>query len=139
MLICAGYFEEGFLILDKAIKLNLNHTWWINAGVSFYYLHKKEYEKAFTWAEKMNAEETFWDPLLKCVALSYLDKKQAARKQLTKLLLLEPQLPKHIGTLLSNFLLNDELIEHIVAGLEKSGLLEINGRSSQDNPPFVLS
>ena len=139
MLICAGYYEEGFQILEKAYKLNLNHTWWINGGFSFYYLHKKDYEKAMTWAEKLNAEETFWDPLLKCVALSYLDKKQAARKQLTKLLLLQPELTKHIRTLLSNILLSDELIEHIITGLEKSGLHEINGRSSQDKPPFVLS
>jgi len=139
MLIAAGYFDEGFLILDKATKINLHRTWWINGGFSFYYLHKKEYEKALTWAEKMNAEETFWDPLLKCVALSYLDKKQAARKQLTKLLMLEPESPKQIRTLLSNFLLDDELIQHIITGLEKSGLHEINGRTSQDKPPFVLS
>ena len=139
MLICAGYFDEGFPILENAIKLNLNRTWWVNAGFSFYYLHKKEYEKALTWAEKMNAEETFWDPLLKCVAFSYLDKKQAARKQLTKLLLAEPELPKQVRTLLSNFLLSDELIEHIIGGLEKSGLYEINGRSSQGKPPFVLT
>ncbi len=139
MLICAGYFDEGFLILEKAFKLNLHHTWWINGGFSIYYLYKKEYDKALTWAEKMNAEETFWDPLLKCVALSYLDKKQAARKQLTKLLLLEPELPKQIRTLLSNFLLSDELIVHIIGGLEIAGLYENNRRSSQDKPPYILS
>ena len=87
----------------------------------------------------MNAEETFWDPLLKCVALSYLDKKQAARKQLTKLLLLQPDLPKHIRTLLSNILLSNDLIEQIIGGLENCGMQEINGLSSQDKPPFVLT
>jgi len=139
MLICAGYYEEGFQILEKAVKLNLHHSWWINGGFSIYYLHKKEYDKALTWAEKMNAEETFWNPLLKCVALFYLNKKQAARKQLTKLLLLQPSLSENIRTLLSNFLLNDELIEHIISGLEKTGLNEINEHSPKDKPPVVFS
>jgi len=139
MLICAGYFDEGYRILEKAFILNLHHPWWINGGFSLYYLHKKEYGKALNWAEKMNAEETFWDPLLKCVALTNLNKKEAARKYLSKLLQLEPALPTRIRALLSNFVLSDELIEEIISGLEKSGLRDTNLRSSTDKPPFVIS
>jgi hypothetical protein len=139
MLMCAGYFDEGFPTLENSFSLNLHHSWWINGGFSIYYLHKKEYAKALSWAEKMNAEETFWDPLLKCVALSYLDKNQAARKYLSKLLELEPALPSRIKGLLSNFVLSDELIEVIISGLEKSGMRVTNPSSLTDKPPFVFS
>src|SRR6201999_1229822 len=86
MLICAGYFEEGFPIMEKAVRFNPYYPWWINGGFCFYYLHKKEYTSALSWAEKMNAEETFWDPLLRSVSLSYLDRTEPAKKYLAKLL-----------------------------------------------------
>jgi TolB-like protein len=121
MLICAGYFDEGFPIMEEAVRLNPYYPWWINGGFSFYYLYKKEYAAALYWAEKMHSEETFWDPLLKAVSLSYLDKKEDAEKYLSKLLIMEPETPRQIESMLSTFLLSDELIAQIIGGLKRIG------------------
>jgi TolB-like protein len=122
MVICAGYFDEGFPILDKAIKLHAYYPWWINCGFCFYYLHKEEYVKANYWANKIEAEETFWDPLLKATTLSYLNQDAPAKKQLTKLLKLEPEVPAKIENMLSTLLFSDELVHQIIKGLNKAGM-----------------
>lgn len=122
MVICAGYFEEGFLIMEKAIKLNPYYPWWINCGFCFYYLHKKDYASANYWANKIEAEETFWDPLLKATTLSYLNQQIPAKKQLIKLLKLEPETSTQIRNMLATILLSEELIDQIIAGLSITGL-----------------
>lgn len=124
MLICAGYFEDGFSIMEKAAKAGSHDPLWISGGGCFYYLHKQKYESALFWAEKINSEETFWDPLLKCVAFSYLDKKEEARRYLVKLLEMEPEAPRKIGKMLSTFLLSDSLKRQILNGLKKVGFQE---------------
>jgi TolB-like protein len=125
MLFCAGHFDEGFPVMEKAVKQNPYYPWWINGGYSFYYLYKKEYSSALLWAEKMNSEETFWNPLLKSVSLSYLDKKKDAEKYLLKLIMLEPEIPKRLPAMLSTFILSEDLVTHIVHGLENAGLQQL--------------
>jgi TolB-like protein len=122
MLICAGYFEDGFLIMNKAVKLNPYYPWWINCGFSFYHLHKKDYVSSNHWANKIESAETFWDPLLKSSTLSYLNQNIAAKKQLSKLIEMEPEAPKKIETMISTLLFSDELVNQIMRGLNKAGM-----------------
>lgn len=122
MLICAGFFDEGFNIMDRAIKLNSYYPWWINCGFSFYYLHKKDYAASNHWANKIKAEETFWDPLLKSATLSYMNEDAEAKKELSKLLKIEPETPIKIETMLSTLIIPDELVNQIIMGLHKAGM-----------------
>lgn len=119
-LICTGSFEEGFPIMNEAIRLNLYYPWWVNAGFSFYYIHSENYSEAFYWAEKMNSEETFWQPLLKTVCLSYMNNAEA-EKQLIKLLEILPD-PTKISLMVSSLLLSEKLVSQINFGLKKAGL-----------------
>jgi TolB-like protein len=121
ILICAGYFDEGFQIIDKAVKLNPYYSWWINAGFSLYYLYKKEYALSVFWTEKMNADDTFLGLLLKSVALSNLGNKVAAGEYLSRLISMEPETPGKIRSMLSTVTLSDELITHMIEGLERIG------------------
>jgi TolB-like protein len=120
-LICTGSFEEGFPIMYEAIKLNLYYPWWVNAGFSFYYIHAENYSEAFYWAEKMNSEETFWQPLLKAVCLSYMDNIPEAERNIIKLLAILPD-PAKISLMISSLLLSEKLVSQIVFGLKKGGL-----------------
>lgn len=122
VLVCVGYFEEGVKLMKEGIKLNPYYPWWINTGLSFYYIHKEDYSTAFYWAEKMNSEETFWDPLLKTVSLSYMNEDTAAKKQLSKLHDLIPETPTQIRGLICSLILSDSLVSQMILGLEKAGL-----------------
>jgi len=121
-LIAAGYFDEGFPIMDKAIKKNLYYPWWMNMGFIFYHLHKKEYATAFSWAEKMDAADTFWDPCLKAATLAYMGEYEQGSKYLSKLLKLKPESPSEIKYMLSSYIMPEELIAQIITGLETVGL-----------------
>jgi TolB-like protein len=122
MLFCAGYFDEGFPIIERAIKNTLYCPWRINGGFCIYFLWKKDYANAFYWAEKMDSGENFWEPLLKAVSLAYMNEDTAAKKELIKLLRIEPDTPAQLHRMLSNFLLSEELKETIVDGLHMAGL-----------------
>lgn len=136
ILIFAGFFDEGFPILESAIKLNPYYPWWVNGGFSFYYLRKKEYTSALYWAEKMNAEETVLDALLKCTALSYLGRKDEAEKYRNILKTRSQAANVTIGEYLSMLLLSNELIEHINSGLKK---IELPGKLSPQIGKVKLS
>lgn len=122
MLICAGFFDRGFTIMEKATQLNPHYPWWVNSGYSFYYLHKKDYVNALHWAEKIDCEETFLDPLLKVAALSHMNKEKAAIKQFHRLLKIESEIPQ-IKKMLCSFLLSSDLVSHIIGGLERIRLI----------------
>jgi TolB-like protein len=119
MLVFAGYFDKGFHIMENAIQKNPYYPWWINIGFCSYYLAKKEYKNAFYWAEKMDSEETFWDPLLKCATLSLIKEDIKAKKYLLKLLKTEPDTPKKIHRMLSSLILTEDLVMKIVNAVER--------------------
>ncbi|TPG34821.1 hypothetical protein [Flavobacterium pectinovorum] len=121
VLICIGYFEEGFHLMDDAIKLNPYYPWWVNAGFSFYYIQIENYNVAYFWAEKMNSAETFWYHLLKAVSLSYMSD-PTAEKYLSNLLEMMPEAPTQIKEVVSGLILSEELVSQIILGLENAGL-----------------
>ncbi|WP_433765577.1 tetratricopeptide repeat protein [Flavobacterium ginsenosidimutans] len=122
MLIFAGYFEKGFNLLENAIRINPSHPWWINIGYCYYYIYKKEYQKSLYWADKMDANETIWDPLLKAVSLSLLNEDAKAKKHLKNLLELQPQTATEIKSTLSSYMFSDEVVFRIVNSLKRIGL-----------------
>jgi TolB-like protein len=126
MLVLAGYFDKGFTIMQNAIQKNPYCPWWINIGFCCYYLSKKEYKNAFLWTEKMDSEETFWDPLLKCATLSLINEDIKAKKYLSKLLALEPEIPVKIHRILSSLILSEDLVTEIIEAIERIGLAQKN-------------
>ncbi|QOG04313.1 hypothetical protein [Flavobacterium sp. MDT1-60] len=126
MLVLSGYFEKGFQIMQDAIQKNPYYPWWINIGFCCYYLAKKEYKNAFQWAEKMDSEETFWDPLLKCATLSLIGEDIKSKKYLLKLLYTEPKTPTKIELMLSGVILSEDLVSEIVQAVERIGMNQKN-------------
>ena len=124
MLVFAGYFDKGFAIMQKAIQKNPYCPWWINIGFCNYYISKKEYKNAFLWAEKIDSEETFWDPLLKSATLSLINEDIKAQKYLSKLLALQPDMPDKIHRILSSLILSEDLVTEIVEAVERIGKIQ---------------
>ncbi|SHM13328.1 tetratricopeptide repeat protein [Flavobacterium saccharophilum] len=124
ILIFAGYFDKGFPIMQNAIQKNPYSPWWINIGYCCYYLSKKEYKNAFLWAEKMDSEETFLDPLLKCATLSLINEDIKAKKYLSKLLVLMPEAPNKIHQILSSLILSEDLVTEIIEAVGRIELIQ---------------
>ena len=121
VLVCAGYFEEGFPLMKKSTDLGPDYPWFVNGGMCFYFIYKREYATALYWAEKMNTRETYWDPLLKAVCFYYMGKEQQAKENMNRLLELLPDAPAKIKLIIPSLILSEALAAHIVTGLENVG------------------
>jgi TolB-like protein len=121
-LVCAGEFERGYKLLRDSVQNNPYCPWWCNTTFAFYFIVKKQFEQALHWAEKVNAPELIWDPMMKASAFGHLNRFNEADKNLQLLLILLPDAAVQVKDILGSFLLSPELINVILAGLIKGGL-----------------
>jgi TolB-like protein len=122
VMICAGEFDKGFVLLNDSIRHNPYGPWWYNTGFAFYFMHEKNYTQALYWSEKMDREDLLWDPLMKAAAFGHLDRSKEAGKNIGKLLQLLPDAADRIKDITESFLLSPELNNEIFEGLKKAGL-----------------
>lgn len=127
MLVFAGYFDKGFHIMQNATQKNPYYPWWINMGFCCYYLSQKEYKNAFYWAEKIDCEETFWDPLFKCAILSLIGEDFKAEKYLSKLLHTEPKTTTtKMPGIISSLILSEDLASEILTAIQRIKITKNN-------------
>ena len=120
--VCAGEFEKGFELLDDSLQHNPFCPWWYIIGFVFYFLHKREYENALLWVERINRPDLFWDPMMKACALGHLNRPVEAAKQLELLMQVLPDAGSQVKAITESFLLSLDLNKEILEGLEKAGL-----------------
>jgi TolB-like protein len=119
-LICVGEMDRGFSMLSDSIQLNPYYPWWYNAGLSFYFFHRKEYSEALYWADKMQRQSVIWEMILKSAAYSGMNRVKEAQESLLELKKSLPEFPLRIMPVLNTFLQVDELINRLYANLEKA-------------------
>lgn len=119
-LICLGEMERGFTMLNNSIQLNPYYPWWFNAGLSFYFFHRKEYSEALYWADKMQRQSVAWEMILKCAAYAEMDKLKDAQACFSELKEVLPDYQYKIKPVLNSFLHVDELVKGLYSGLEKA-------------------
>ena len=117
ILICCGHYQRGFQMMEESIQLNPYYQWWFNAGLSFYYLHTKEYENAYYWAEKMNMPDIAWEPVLKLAACMGLKEKERAASLRTLIEEKFPFLQEHAQGYLSAFIADEALVNLLVGAV----------------------
>ncbi len=120
--VCAGEFEKGFELLNDSIQHNPFCPWWYMIGFVFYFLHKKQYENALLWVEKVDRPDLFWDPMMKACALGHLNRQAEAAKQLDLLIQILPDAGVQVKGIIGSFLLSLDLNTEILEGLSKAGL-----------------
>lgn len=128
--ICGGEFERGIKLLNDSVLHNPYGPWWFNGGYVFYFLHKKDYQRAVHWAEKMDMPTSLWDPLLKAAVLGHLDRKEEAGRNLKSLIQLMPDAHIQVRNIIKSFLLSQALTKEILEGLRKAGLNEEHQKSN---------
>lgn len=117
ILICCAEYERGFRILDESINLNPFYQWWLNAGLSFYFIHHNDHSNALYWAEKMNRPETAWEDLLKLVCHKGLGNEKEAALTLERIRKSFPFVVTNPDHFVGAFLQDKELVTLIKAAL----------------------
>ena len=120
-----GEWEEGFALLQKAMKLNPNFPGWYH-GLAFLDAYRRgHFEEALILARKFNNPTFFWDPLNRAATLGQLGQRKEAQAALEELLSLRPDFPIHGRELMTRVLFTDELVDMLLEGLHKAGLDEV--------------
>jgi adenylate cyclase len=120
-----GKWDRGLTLLKKGMKLNPYHPSWFHLAPYMDYYLRGEYENALAEALKFNFPELYWDPLMRAAALSRLGRQNEAKAAVGQLLELEPDFATRGRWMISRFVKVDDLIDTIIAGLQKAGLADL--------------
>jgi len=117
-----GEWEWGKSILDKVMHSTISFPHYYYGASMLYYYRKKEYEKAFTEALQYNIPSLFWGPMLRVAVLGQLNRLDEAQSNIIHLKQLKPDFESKASYLISRFVKEEELVEHVIEGLRKAGM-----------------
>lgn len=120
-----GEWDRGLTLLKKGMKLNPYHPSWFHLAPYMDYYRRGDYENAFAEALKFNYPELYLDPMMRAAALGQLGKHDNAKIAVEQLLKLRPDFSAHGRWLISRYVKVDALIDSIIEGLRKAGLVDI--------------
>jgi len=117
-----GEWERGKAILDNVINTKITYPLYYHGATMLYYFRKKDYAKALTEAMKYDIPALFWGPMLRAAVLGQLNKSSEAKAHIDHLKQLKPEFEIKARYLISRFVKEDELVEHVMEGLRKAGM-----------------
>ncbi len=120
-LICSGHYERGFSMLNDSISLNPYYQWWLNAGISFYYLHRVNYNEALIWAKKIDMPHIPWEHILEATCHFYMGEPIIAEKKAAYIREHFPYIQSLLEPFLSTFLHDHSLISRLLVAMKSLG------------------
>lgn len=121
---CAGDYKRSQILLQEALEFNPYCPWWYYMGFYFVQFQEANFENALRTTQKMNAsDDVYLIPLLKVAAQGQLGKIADAASNVN---LLQEQFPDILANLrmyLNTFILDKSLIDGIIQGVRKAGLI----------------
>ncbi len=130
-LIYAGEFERGAAILKESLKSNPYFQWVSSLALSLYHYQRNEFQEAKEWAEKTDMPQMPWVHILKTASLAQLGEMEEVKKEIELLLVLKPDISVLGKSYIGSFILDESLVDGIIAGLEKTGLVIQANRATQ--------
>jgi adenylate cyclase len=118
----AGDFDHGLDLMNHSIQLNPYYPGWFHHAPYLFHLKQGNYEKALAEAEKFNMPEYYMSFLDKAVATGLLGRTRAAKDLFNRVVELHPDFSNHPRYYVSAFVLEEDVLEKMIEGLEKAGL-----------------
>lgn len=120
----AGQWERGLEILHRNMQILKLYPGWLHHVPFLNYYRQGQYQEALNEATKMNVPMLVWDPLERAAALGQLGKTDAARMAVNEIIKVRPDFIDDPRRYLDCFVMQDELVDHLLDGLIKAGLPE---------------
>ena len=117
-----GDWERGKKLLDKAMSRNISYPYWYHGTTTLYFYRQYDYKMAYNEVIQYELPELFWVPLLRAACLGQLQRQKEAEQQIAHLLELKPDFQEKARMLIKRYVKQDELVEHIIDGLQNAGL-----------------
>jgi len=117
-----GEWESGKSLLDEAMSYNIGFPLYFHGATALYHYRVKDYDRALQEAKRYDMPALFWGPLLRTTVLGQLGRLDEAQQEINHLLSLKPDFDAKTHFLISRFVKEDQLVQHIIDGLSKAGI-----------------
>ena len=122
----AGDWERGCALTERAAQLNPHYPGWYWFASAFDAYRKSDYRGALDVAVKINLRGIWGTSLVLAAAYAQAGEREAARKHLQELLAIIPDFAVVAREELGKWW-DPKLVEHLLDGLRKAGLIDIPG------------
>ena len=127
-----GEWEKGINIINQVKDLGISYPRFVLGATCLYHYRKKEYARALDEANQYNVPAMFWGPLLRTAVLGQLNRLEEAKSHISHLKQLKPDFENQARYLITRYVKEEELAEHVVEGLRKAGM-QIKPSHNKDN------
>lgn len=117
-----GEWERGKILLDQAMNQHTHLPGWYHGATTLYFYRLNNYQKAYEEALNYDVPGLFWGPMLRAASLGQLGLETNAHQQLLQLKTLRPDFANKARELISRYVKEEELVDHVLEGLQKAGL-----------------
>jgi len=117
-----GEWERGKEILDRIMKIKISFPVYYYGATALYYYHKNEYENCLKELKKYISPTLFWAPMQRIAVYGQLNRLDEAKEDFEMLKQLKPDFEEKAEYLLSRFIKEDDLVDHMLEGLRKAGM-----------------
>jgi adenylate cyclase len=117
-----GDWERGKSILDQMMIRNLNFPLYYYGATTLYYYRKNDYDAALWEARQYDIPFLFWGPMLRAAIYGQLNSLDDARPHMDQVKQLKPDFEEKAHYLISRFVKEKSLVDHVIDGLRKAGM-----------------
>jgi len=122
-----GEWDRGMPILKNGMALNPHYPGYFHLAHYAYFLNKEQVKQAWREAQRILSPGLFWDPLLRAAALGHLGRSAQARAAAAELLRMKPDFQHHAQKLVAFYFKPKALVDKVLEGLRKAGLVIAHG------------
>jgi tetratricopeptide (TPR) repeat protein len=115
-----GDWERGKKILDSVMVGHMEYPRFFHGATMLYYYRNGAYDRALQEAMRYQVPGFFWGPLLRASVLGQLERFSEAQNELEQLKRLKPDFQDKPRYLISRFVKDESLVDHVLRGLQKA-------------------
>ena len=123
LLVVAGDYDVGEPILRESTERLSQFPRWAHHALMLCHLKRHEFDDTLAEADAFEMPGLLWSPLNRAIALSYLEIADEAGKAYASACELQPEVAVHPRRYISRYILDEELVDEIMAKLHSNQVL----------------
>ncbi|MGR5284647.1 tetratricopeptide repeat protein [Vibrio maritimus] len=107
----SGAEDEGLRLIDHGAMLNPHYPSWLNMAYFIDSYRNGDYRNAYQIAKTIDSQNLYLGPMMRAISCTKLNKRRFALIEMQKLESIDKNLAANIEQLLSQYLLDDDLVQ----------------------------
>jgi tetratricopeptide (TPR) repeat protein len=132
----SGAVNEGLRLIDHGATLNPHYPSWLNMAYFIDSYRNGNYRNAYQIAKTIDSQNLYLGPMMRAISCTKLNKRRFALIEVQKLQSIDKNLATNIELLLSQYLLDDDLVQAMSQDLRQA--LEHYKHSQLSNERLML-